>query len=231
MTILEICAQSYNAALNAFSGGAHRIELCAQLPTGGLTPDIEVIKQVKASVSIPVFVLIRPRTGNFVYSSEELKLIIKQIKQSVDHGADGIVCGALNSDHKIATKQMQKIMQVSQGLPFTFHRAFEIVEHSPTGIDQLVDLGVKRILTGGKSGNAYQSKFELAELNQYSNGRITILAGSGITPQNIIPLIQSAGLHEVHASAKYGNHASQDQDQYDTNPEEVKELLEKIKCA
>ncbi|MEO5646922.1 MAG: copper homeostasis protein CutC, partial [Chitinophagaceae bacterium] len=106
---------------------------------------------------------------------------------------------------------------------------FELVDSSSIGLDQLVDLGVQRILTGGKTGNAYQSRAELTELNQYANGRITILAGSGVTSQNVLPLIQSAGLDEVHTSAKYGKEAKEDQDQYDTNPEEVKELLKKIR--
>ncbi|MEO5583361.1 MAG: copper homeostasis protein CutC [Saprospiraceae bacterium] len=230
MITLEICAQSYNAAVNASLGGAHRIELCAQLPTGGLTPDPKIIKKVKASITIPVFVLIRPRIGDFVYTPTEIKLILKQIQQSIDCGADGIVCGVLNSDDSIANKPLQKMIQVCQGLPFTFHRAFELVDYPSIGLDQLVDLGVQRILTGGKTGNAYQSRVELAELNQYANGRITILAGSGITSQNVIPLIQSAKLHEVHTSAKYGKEAKVNQDQYDTNPEEIKDLLKKIRA-
>lgn len=229
MIQLEICAQSYQAAMNATMGGAHRIELCAQLPTGGLTPDPEIIKKVKARISIPVFTLIRPRAGNFIYSPKELKLILKQIKQSIDSGADGIVCGALNIDHTIANKQLEIMIKTCQGLPFTFHRAFELVDHPEMGLDQLVDLGVQRILTGGKTGNAYHSRTELAELNRYSNGRITILAGSGITSQNVIPLIEAANLNEVHTSAKYGKEVKKDQDQYDSNTEEVKQLLKKIK--
>ncbi|MEP7323408.1 MAG: copper homeostasis protein CutC [Saprospiraceae bacterium] len=229
MITLEICAQSYNAAINAAEGGAQRIELCAQLPTGGLTPDPEIINKVKAKISIPVFVLIRPRTGDFVYSTKELKQILKQIKQSIDAGADGIVCGALNNDHTIANKQLEKMIQACQGLPFTFHRAFELIDQSFIGLDLLVEYGVQRILTGGKTGNAYQSREELAALNQYANGRITILAGSGVTSQNVVPLIQSANLNEVHTSAKYGKEAKENQNQYDTNPEEVEEILMKIK--
>lgn len=228
MITLEICSQSYQAALNAYHGGAHRIELCADLLTGGITPDINITKSVCRELSIPTFVLIRPRDGNFYYSHSELSVIQDQIKAAVDAGAAGIVCGALTEKNEIDTKALQIMLHAAQGLPFTFHRAFEKVEDSFATLDLLVAYGVSRILTGGKSGNAYHSRLELKDLNEYAGNRIIILGGSGVTHANVASLIQDAHLVEVHSSAKYGSLAIADLNPNDTDQNEVRRLLESI---
>lgn len=231
MITLEICAQSHQAALNAYQGGAHRIELCTDLPTGGLTPEVSLTRRVCRELTIPTFVLIRPRDGNFHYTSHELSLILDQIKQAVDIGASGIVCGALTDKNEIDLNALELMLDAAQGLPFTFHRAFELVNDSYKSLDQLVAFGVSRILTGGKSGNAFQSRYELKDLNVYADRRIIILGGSGVTHANVASLIQESHLVEVHSSAKYGGLATDTQDPNDTDQNEVKRLLRTIQTT
>ena len=225
MITLEICAQSYQAGINAFEGGAHRIELCDQLPTGGLTPEVSLLKKLKKEIAIPIFVLIRSRPGNFVYTSNELKKMTDQIKQSIDAGADGIVCGALLHTNAVDIKALEKFIIASQGVPVTFHRALESVSDLQESIAVLIDHGVKRILYGGKSGNAYENRNELAKVNEYINGRMILLAGSGINSSNAKVLIQTAHLQEIHASAKYGYNKNNTVNEYDSDPQEVRKLV------
>ncbi len=225
MITLEICAQSYQAGINAFQAGAHRIELCEQLPTGGLTPDVSLLRKLKKEIAIPIFVLIRSRPGDFVYTRHELKKMTEQISQSIDAGADGIVCGALRKTNTVDIKALEQFIKSAQGLPVTFHRALESVSDIEESISLLIDHGVKRILYGGKSGNAYENRNELAKVNEYIKGRMILLAGSGINSSNAKVLIQSAHLQEIHASAKYGTTKNNTINEYDSDPQEVSKLV------
>ena len=224
MITLEICAQSYQAGINAYEGGAHRIELCDQLPTGGLTPKISVLKKLKKEISIPVFVLIRSRSGDFIYSKQEINKMTDQISQSIDAGADGIVCGALTKTNTIDVKALESFLTATQRLPITFHRAIESVHDIHASIELLISHGVTRILYGGKSGHAFKSRHELAKINDYIKGRMTLLAGSGIDSGNVMELIQVANLREIHASAKYGSTRNSTVDEFDSDPGEVMKL-------
>jgi len=225
MITLEICAQSLQAGINAFEGGAHRIELCYQLPTGGLTPDASILRKLKKEIAIPIFVLIRSRPGDFVYTRQELKKMSDQISKSIDNGADGIVCGALSHTNTIDFKALELFIKASQGLPITFHRAIEYVYNIQESIDQLIDRGIKRILFGGKTGNAFENRKDLAKVNRYINGRMVLLAGSGIHSGNAKELIKTANLLEIHASAKYGNTKNNTVNEFDSDPEEVRKII------
>ncbi len=228
--ILEICAQSYPSAVNAYQAGAHRIELCTDLPSGGTTPSIELITQVCKEVKIPVFVLIRSRSGNFIYDHHEVKFMKDQIKIALDGGAAGIVAGAITEMHDLDERALYTWRRACEAYPFTFHRAFELIIDEKKAIHTLKEYRVDRILTGGKSGNAYQSRNELAHLNTLMNKQITLLAGSGISSKNVKELIQVTGVHEVHTSAKYGfddpTHSA-----YESNPFEIEKILEEIKIS
>ena len=228
MITLEICTQSFQAAIHAYHGGAHRIELCTDLPIGGLTPNEKLIRKVCTEINIPVFVLIRSRGGNFQYNESEINTMLHEIKRSIDSGANGIVCGALTDDFEIDLFALEKMIVASQGLPFTFHRAFEEVNDFYKSIDELIDLGVNRILTGGHRGDAYESRAELAQLNKYAAGRITILAGSGVKSENVASILKETQVREVHASAKFGQFAANKDDPNDTNPDEVRRLITEI---
>jgi copper homeostasis protein len=197
---LEICANSYQSAKNACNAGAHRIELCQELSVGGVTPSYGLLKKVIAELYIPVFVLIRPRGGNFVYSNDEFQVMKTDIQLCKDLGCKGIVSGVLNSDKTIDIKRTRELVELSKPLPFTFHRAFDEVKNPKEALLQLIELGANRVLTSGRKATAEEGLELLKELNVLAENRITILAGGGVTSKNA-NLFKEAGLTEVHASA------------------------------
>jgi copper homeostasis protein len=197
---LEICANSYQSAKNAQEAGAQRIELCQELSVGGITPSYGLIKQVIQNLEIPVFVLIRPRGGNFVYSDAEFDIMKNDIQLSKDLGCKGIVSGILNPDSTIDLERTKELIFYSKPLPFTFHRAFDAVTNPKEALEQLISLGVDRVLTSGQKQTAEVGLNLLNELNDIADGRITILAGGGITGVNASKF-KAMGLKEIHASA------------------------------
>jgi len=198
--LLEVCANSFQSAKNAEQSGANRIELCQELSVGGITPSYGLIKQVIENLKIKTFVLIRPRSGNFVYSDAEFKIMKDDIQLCKDLGCHGIVSGVLNPDNAIDLKRTQELVELSKPLPFTFHRAFDEVSNPKEALAQLIDLGVDRVLTSGQKSSAEEGLVLLTELNKIANGRITILAGGGINPKNASKF-KTAGIEEIHASA------------------------------
>lgn len=197
---LEICANSYQSALNAQKAGAHRIELCSELSVGGITPSYGLIKQVIDTLSIAVFVLIRPRSGNFTYSEEEFDIMKQNIQLCKNLGCTGIVSGVLNKDNTIDIERTQELIELSKPLEFTFHRAFDCVENPQEAVEQLINLGVERVLTSGLEASAEKGLELLKQLKDQANGRITILPGSDINLQNA-KLFKDAGFLEIHSSA------------------------------
>ena len=199
---IEICANSYASALAAERGGADRIELCEQLEVGGITPSAGTLQMTVQELSIPVFVLIRPRGGDFCYNEKELAVMEKDIAFCKSAGAAGIVCGALTEDGQLDLPLLKHLIQLSRPLSFTFHRAFEELRDPFTALEQLIDLGVDRILTSGQQATALAGVSLLEELILRARGRITILPGSGINARNVLPILQQTGAREVHLSAK-----------------------------
>lgn len=197
---LEVCANSYQSAKNAQQAGAHRIELCQELSVGGITPSFGLIKQVIKDLSIKTFVLIRPRSGNFVYSKDEFQIMKNDIQTCKDLSCHGFVSGVLKPDKTVDIERTKELIEISKPLSFTFHRAFDEVINPKEALAQLIDLGVERVLSSGQKSSAEQGIDLLKELNKLANGRITILAGGGINPKNASKFKQ-AGLDEIHASA------------------------------
>lgn len=202
--ILEICANSYQSAINAQKAGAHRIELCQDLHVGGLTPTIETFKKVRQELTIPIHVLIRPRAGNFVYSIEEFELLLNQIKTFKNHGANGIVCGALNEDNTINQEQTKQLIEASRPLSFTFHRAFDEVSYPIESFQILESLGVDRILTSGQKPSAIEG-VKLLKTLKVTSKNIVILPGAGIRPDNV-DVFKNLGFQEIHASCSKSIH-------------------------
>ena len=198
--LLEICANSYQSAKNAQDAGAHRIELCSELSVGGITPSYGLLKEVIDTLSIAVFVLIRPRSGNFTYSEEEFDIMKHDIQLCKNLGCAGIVSGVLNKDNTIDIERTQELIELSKPLEFTFHRAFDCVENPQEALEQLINLGVERVLTSGLEASAEKGLELLKQLKEHVNGRITILPGSGINIQNA-KLFKDAGFLEIHLSA------------------------------
>ena len=171
---LEICASSYQSATNAQNAGAHRIELCSELALGGITPSYGLIKRVKDNLSIPVHVLIRPRSGNFTYSDEEFEIMKADIKLCKELGCQGIVSGVLKSDNTIDVIRTQELIELSKPLSFTFHRAFDWVEDSFEALEILKNIGVNRILTSGKSTSATEGIEHLKDLETKAHNKLII---------------------------------------------------------
>ncbi|OUR95112.1 copper homeostasis protein CutC [Flavobacteriales bacterium 34_180_T64] len=198
--ILEICASNYQSAMNAQEAGAHRIELCSELAVGGITPSYGLLKQVLDTISIPVCVLIRPRSGNFTYSDAEFDIMKRDIQLCKDLGCAGIVSGVLNTDQTIDSERTKELITLSKPLPFTFHRAFDWTPNPLDALETLKQLKIERILTSGQSESAELGIDTLKMLKEESGNDLTILPGGGINSENV-DVFKTAGFKEVHASA------------------------------
>ena len=196
MTI-EVCAESYEYAMKAEKAGADRIELCKDLHLDGLTPDYETAKKTIDSLNIPVFILIRPRVGDFIFSDEEFELMKYDIIKFKEMGCKGIVSGVLNDDNTIDVERTKELVKLSKPLEFTFHRAFDIVKDPIEEIENLINMGVYRVLTSGQKERAIDGLVLLEQLNNISNNRIVIMPGSGISKNN---LKNFELFNEVHGS-------------------------------
>jgi copper homeostasis protein len=199
---LEICAASLASALAAQAGGAHRIELCQNLEQGGITPSYGLIRQVLAQVQLPVFVLIRPRAGGFVYSPAELAIMRDDIAICRDLGCAGVVLGALDVAGHVDMAVCQSLIECAGPLGITFHRAFDACADQAQALEAIIDLGCQRVLTSGGQPSAQAGQARLAELVAQAAGRIAIMPGAGITAHNIRALAASTDASELHASAK-----------------------------
>ena len=199
--IIEVCAESYEYALKAEKAGANRIELCKDLHLDGLTPDYESAKRTIGKLKIPVFILIRPREGDFIYSDEEFELMKQDIVKFKEMGCKGIVSGVLNDDRSIDIKRTKELLELSRPLEFTFHRAFDIVINPLKEIENLIGIGVNRVLTSGKKEKAIDGLVLLERLNKISNNRLIIMPGSGISNTNFMKF---NSFNEIHGSFKNG---------------------------
>jgi copper homeostasis protein len=200
--ILEICAASLPSAQAAQAGGAHRIELCQALELGGLTPSYGLIREVQAQVSIPVFVLIRPRAGGFVYNSDELAIMRADIEICRQLGCAGVVLGALTATGRVDVAACQGLINAARGLPVTFHRAFDACSDQAQALEDVIALVCQRVLTSGGQATAIAGQSQLAALVAQAAGRISVMPGAGITGANIQALATRTGAREFHASAK-----------------------------
>ena len=199
MTI-EVCANSYESAFNAKKAGADRIELCAELAVGGITPSYGVIQKVLQDIDILVNVLIRPRSGNFTYSYAEFEVMKKDIELCKNLGCNGIVSGVLNIDNTVDIIRTKELIELAKPLSFTFHRAFDWLENPLTGIEQLIEIGVDRILTSGQENAAIKGIDLLIQLQNKAKGKLVILPGGGINTSNALEF-KKAGFKEIHFSA------------------------------
>lgn len=198
--MIEICLDSPQAALMAEQYGAKRVELCANLQEGGTTPSLGCIKATRKAIEIDLFVLIRPRGGDFYYNAYEIEQMKHDIETCRTLGVDGVVIGALNLDGNVDLKTTQLLLELARPMQVTFHRAFDRCQAPFEALEQLINLGVDRILTSGQAPKIDQGLELLEALIQQSKGRISILPGSGVGPQNISKL-KSIGATEFHFTA------------------------------
>lgn len=200
--ILEICCESVPSALRAAAGGADRIELCSNLAQGGTTPSGASILAVKRLLPIPVFVLIRPRKADFLYSNIEFDIMLEDIAFAKSSGADGIVSGVLKSDGTVDYQRVSQLVTAANPLPFTFHRAFDMCKNPLKAIGELREIGVKRILTSGQSKTAVEGIANLQRFVEKAAANISIMACGNLLPQNIDRITQIDGLTEFHSAAR-----------------------------
>jgi copper homeostasis protein len=197
--LLEVSVETAQAAVAAERGGAQRIELCAQLDVGGLTPSEKLMRLTRESVRVPIFAMIRPRPGDFVYSPEELSQMLRDIPAAQRVGMDGIVLGVLTADRRIDVKRTRELLMAAHPLPVTFHRAFDDVADQWAGLDDVIATGAARILTSGGAATAPAGTGKLASLVTAAKQRVTIVPGGGINPSNAEQVVRQTGAREIHS--------------------------------
>jgi copper homeostasis protein len=204
MALLEVCCGSPESVAAAVAGGARRIELCAHLELDGLTPPMEWVRDAKTRYpDLLVHVLIRPRAGDFVYAAEETDTMVLQIREALEAGADGIVIGALTPAGDVDLALLKRLISVIPAgrASVTFHRAFDVCRKPFDALEQIIGLGCNRILTSGQQPTVVEGTDMLRALRQHARGRILILPGGGVTPENAARVLAGTGCVEIHASA------------------------------
>lgn len=200
--VLEIAANSLASALAAQHGGADRIELCAALEVGGLTPSHAQIALVRERLSIPIHLLVRPRAGDFAYSAEEHATMLADIAHCVALGCEGVVVGALDPDGEVDAARCRELADAAGGLDLTFHRAIDMSRDLLRSLDHAIELGFHRILSSGGAASALQGADRLRDLVERAAGRIAVMPGGGVDAGNVAALAAATGAREFHASAK-----------------------------
>jgi copper homeostasis protein len=200
--ILEICVDSAANALIAQAAGAGRIEFCANLPEGGTTPSAAQIGEARRGLHIPLYVLIRPRGGDFLYSDLEFEIMKSDIRFCGQAGCDGAVIGMLRADGTVDAERCRELMGIAHryGMGVTFHRAFDRSSDLFQAMETIIDLGCERILTSGGYNTAVEGAGVIRQLIEKAGGRIVIMPGAGITPGNAAALIRNTGLTEMHGT-------------------------------
>jgi copper homeostasis protein len=197
--LLESCVDSVASARVAESGGAGRVELCADLAQGGTTPSAGTISRCVEALHIPVVVMIRPRGGDFLYDSEELDVMRRDIRTARTLEADGIACGVLRADGTVDIDAMRLLLDEAGPLAMTFHRAFDATSDLSRSLDALLALGIPRVLTSGGRSTAVEATATIRDLVRHAGDAITIMAGGGVRANNVQGLVAGTGVREVHA--------------------------------
>lgn len=238
--LLEIAIASVEDAATAASGNADRVELNAALALGGLTPSLGTLIEVKEAVSLPVMVMVRPRPSGFCYSAADFRVMQRDIDLMLAHGADGIVLGVLREDGQADVARCQQLIRQIGGRPVIFHRAFDVTPDPFVELEQLIDLGVRRVMTSGQESSALQGAATIAELIRRAAGRIEILPAAGINRSTVKEVVARTGCDQIHASLRgrrgdhstvsrpqisFGNAGSGDEEHFDiTDPAAVAEM-------
>lgn len=200
--VLEICCSDIDSVNAAVEGGADRIELCSALAEGGLTPSAGLLRQA-ILCGKPVNVLIRPRGGDFLYSQKEVDVMLEDIRLAADSGANGIVIGALDHDGDVDTNVLKRLIDEAAGLKVTFHRAFDLCSNPQKALEQIILLGCDTLLTSGLSSSALSGGERIKKLKLQAGGRIEIMAGCGIRPDNLESVIRITEADAIHGSASH----------------------------
>lgn len=204
--LLEICTASFEDCLTAQTGGADRVELNTALALGGLTPSLGLLREARPALHIPIIVMIRPRPAGFCYSASEFLVMQRDVEIALAHGADGIAFGILHEDGSIDRARCEHVARLAEGKTIVFHRAFDVTPEPFAAIEQLIDLGVTRVMTSGQESNAYNGAANIARFMQHANGRLEILPAGGLNRFTIADVLARTGCEQVHASLTMTKH-------------------------
>jgi copper homeostasis protein len=199
--LLEICCGSIDDAIAAEKGGANRVELCSALFLGGLTPSVGTIQEAKRRLKIPIMVMVRPRGGGFAYSEAEQASMERDTEAAVENGAAGVVFGILQSDGTIDMPRCRRIRDVIGKRQSVFHRAFDVTPDPLEALEQLIDLGITRVLTSGQKDSVPEGVELIKKLIKRADNRIEVLPGGGIEVWNVREMVARTGCRQVHLTA------------------------------
>lgn len=214
---IEICSNSVLSAWNALSAGATRVELCRNLPVGGVTPEMPDVAFLCRKTPLEVRVLIRPREGDFCYNDEEFAQMVNDVLHCKALGAKAVVVGFLTPDGRIDTEKTRQIVEIAAPMEVTFHRAFDELKpaEAEEALEEVIACGCHKLLTSGCHPTALQGAEVIRKLVARANGRIGIIAASGVTPDNAVEIIRRTGVKEIHGSCK-GREAGMEVSQVET---------------
>jgi copper homeostasis protein len=227
--LLEIAVQTAEAALAAERGGAGRVELCADLAVGGLTPGEELMQQVREQVRLPIFSMIRPRAGDFVYSAAEFERMREDIAVARRLRMDGVVLGLLTNDRRIDVRRTRELVEHARPLPVTFHRAFDACADLLESLEDVVNTGAARILTSGAAPTAPEGVDVLANLVAQARERVVLLPGGGLNASNIADVARQTGAREFHSGL--GSVLAYRQENYESFENEVRKLAAQLRSV
>ncbi len=239
--LLEIAADGIGSAFAAQRGGADRVELCADLAGGGVTPSRGTIAAARAGLTLPLHVLIRPRAGDFCYSQAEIRVMQYDIEECARLGCHGVVIGALDTAGDVDLAVCRSLIAAAGPMSITFHRAFDVVRDRQPALEALIGLGCERVLTSGAHSSAPEGAAAIAAVLRQAAGRIGVIAAAGVRPENVRQLVAATGVCEIHASAsaRRTSPASPraaalrglDADWRQTDPEAVRRLVDELRAA
>lgn len=201
MTILvEACVDGIRSAKAAVAGGAGRMELCVDRASGGLTPSGGMVESIREITDKPLAILIRPRAGDFLYDDDEFKVMRRDVIHARELGAEAVVIGLARRDGTIDVARTAELAALARPMDVVFHRAFDLTPNVHEALDQLIELGIDRVLTSGAAPTAQQGIPVIGRLVDQAAGRITILAGGGVRPANAKEIVDRTGVTEIHLS-------------------------------
>lgn len=202
MMELEICVDSVESAIAAEEGGAQRVELCSALSEGGLTPSLGMLRAVRAAVKLGVYVMIRPRGGDFLYSEREYAIMLDDIARTAEAGADGVVFGLLTAHGEVDVERTARLVEAARPMEVTVHRALDMSRDLRVALEGAVAAGAQRILTSGAAATALQGGAQIAQLVRQAAGRIGVMVGGNVRPRNLMQVVAATGASQFHAALR-----------------------------